>query len=177
MWRESTRHCRASNPHTIAQTVPICHTRLKAAQPWLLANATLARRDPTVDRARNVWQGNLRQRQEMARARIAFPANTRRSNRLLHALGAVNARHSPAQCRPERFPTGAGITVTTPTVSGCFLLRPASPLRLSIQSLATTSCMCISVRRHRVAQRRSWRSFPAAKLAPAHTHPRQATHT
>ena len=126
-------------------------------------SALLARRGLTEGRARNVGRGSSSQLQEMARARIAFPANTRRSNRLLHALGAVNARHSPAQCRPERSPTGVGITVTTPTVSGCFLLRPASPLRLSIQSLAATLCMCISVRRHRVAQRRSWRSFQAAK--------------
>jgi hypothetical protein len=130
------------------------HKRVRHALPFQRvqpearpASAALARRDPTVDRARNVWR-----------------ANTRSSRILvLHALVAANAHHSPPQRRPERSPTGAGITVTTPTVSGCFLLRPASPLRLSIQSLATTLCMCISVRRHRVAQRRSWRSFPAAK--------------
>jgi hypothetical protein len=99
-----------------------------------------------VHRVSRVCQANSRHRQEMWRALNAFLARTRRINRVLHALGAVNARQSPAQRRPERSPMGMEITLSTPTVSGYFLLRlPASPFRNSSQKKATTMCMFISV--------------------------------
>jgi hypothetical protein len=49
-----------------------------------------------VHRVRRVCQANSRHRQELKRALNAFLARTRRINKVLHALGAVDACQAPA---------------------------------------------------------------------------------